>query len=79
MMAAVVVVWPEVASRFAGTVGIGRGSDAVVYVAVAFLYYLVFRLVLKQRRLESNISDLVREIALRDLERDNGKKDDTRN
>ena len=63
----VVVSWPDLASRFARWIGVGRGVDAVLYLAVITLFYLVFRLAVRQRQIESQLTDLVRALALKDL------------
>lgn len=62
--AAVVVLRPEVASFFAGLVGVGRGADAVVYVSVIVLFYLVFRIFLRLDKLDRDITLLVRKVSL---------------
>lgn len=62
--AAVVVLRPELASDFAALAGVGRGADAVVYLAVIFLYYLVFRIFLRLDKLDRDITVLVRKIGL---------------
>jgi hypothetical protein len=78
--ATVVVALPETASWFAQRLGVGRGADAVTYLAVAFLYYLVFRLFLSHRKMESDFSRLIQQLALRDMGNDETKKDnDPRN
>jgi hypothetical protein len=70
----VVAVWPEAASLLARTVGVGRGADAVLYLSVAALFWLVFRLAVRQRRTEGEITRLVRELALKDFEKREGGK-----
>ena len=43
-----VVFWvPQTTSYFAFFLGIGRGVDLAVYVAVLLIFYLIFRLYLK--------------------------------
>lgn len=74
LSATVVVALPDTASWFASRVGVGRGADAVTYVAVALLYYLVFRLFVSQRKLESDVTKLVKELALRDLPANDDKE-----
>ncbi|TAK03553.1 DUF2304 domain-containing protein [Patescibacteria group bacterium] len=72
--AAVVVLRPEVADLFANVVGVGRGSDAVLYVSVVALAYLMFRLFLRFDRLERDITKLVRRIALDEATRPQADK-----
>ena len=62
----VIVLWPGITTRFAQILGVGRGADAVFYLSLVVLFYLVFRLHLKNRALEQQITTLVRKLALRD-------------
>lgn len=62
--AAVVVLRPEVASFFANLVGVGRGVDAVLYVSIIALFYLVFRIFLRLDKLDRDITLLVRKVSL---------------
>ncbi len=63
---AVVVVRPELTTRIAHRVGIGRGADLAVYVAVLVLFLLVFRITVALGKIERTITKIVREIALKD-------------
>lgn len=65
--AALVVLWPDVTTRVAEFVGIGRGADLAVYGSVILLFILVFRLHVALDKLERNITKLVRKDSLRDL------------
>lgn len=62
----VVAVWPNLATWLAATVGVGRGADAVLYLSAVALFWLVFRLVVRQRKLESEITSLARAVALKE-------------
>lgn len=64
-----VVTWyPDTASFFANLVGVGRGADLVVYLAVVLLFVLVFQLHVSHVRMERELTKLVREEALRELD-----------
>ncbi|MFO0765091.1 MAG: DUF2304 domain-containing protein [Patescibacteria group bacterium] len=66
----IIVVWrPEVATRLAHLVGVGRGVDVVTYLVLAFVCILLFQAFLAIDRLERKLTDLVRADALRDLEK----------
>ncbi len=66
--AALVVTWyPNAASRIANIVGIGRGADLVVYLALVLLFVLIFNLHVSHVRLERQLTKIVREEALKDL------------
>jgi len=58
------VVKPDIASQLASLVGIGRGADLVVYLALVLIFYLLFRLVVRIETLERHITEIVRHSAL---------------
>ncbi|HTM69168.1 MAG TPA: DUF2304 family protein [Candidatus Binatia bacterium] len=70
--AAIVVLRPEVATFFASLVGVGRGADAVIYVSIIALFYLVFRIFLRLDKLDRDLTALVRKVSVaeRDARRD---------
>ncbi len=62
-----VVFWrPEAATSLAAAVGVGRGSDLVLYVAVIFLLWALFRVTVRLDRLERHLTTVVRRHALDD-------------
>jgi len=69
-----IVLYPKVADYAAGAIGLktATGIDLVVYIAVAVLFYLLFRIFVRIERIEHNITELVRKTALDARE----KKDD---
>jgi hypothetical protein len=66
IVVAVIFWFPDIASRLALTVGIGRGADLITYSAILVLVYLVYRLFVRLERLEHTITTLTRTITLRD-------------
>lgn len=58
------IIYPQVTGRIAQFLGIGRGADAIIYISIALLFYLVFRLSIAIEDIRHEISELVREIAL---------------
>lgn len=63
------LVWiPQFTNRLAAWLGVGRGADAVFYISIVALFYAVFRLYGKLENLEQQLSELVKKIALRDLD-----------
>lgn len=62
---AVVFWWPELTSRVADILHIGRGADVVVYAAIIILLFVVFRLFVRMESLERSITLLTRELAIR--------------
>ena len=63
-----VVLRPETATALAHRLGVGRGADVVAYLALACLFYLLFRMFARIEDLERRITKLTRELALKDLD-----------
>lgn len=60
------VWWPKISDYIAGSVGIGRGIDALVYLSIVALFYGMFRVYIKLEFIERELTSLVRGLALRD-------------
>ncbi len=65
-----IVIKPDIASRIALLVGVGRGADLVLYSAVALLFYLVFHLMVTVDKIDQDITNLVSALALKDITHD---------
>lgn len=55
---------PKITSSLAKLFGIGRGADIVIYLSIALLFYLVFRLSITIEDVRHEITELVRELSL---------------
>lgn len=62
--AATAVSHPEITQWVADKLGVGRGADAVFYFGLTALSYAFFRLYLRVRHAEQQITQLVRALAL---------------
>jgi len=62
--ALIIVVLPGTTTRLASYFGVGRGVDVIVYISLALLFYLVFRILVMIEDLRHEITQLVRIIAL---------------
>lgn len=60
---------PGFLSYWAKLLGVGRGVDAIVYLSIVLLFYLIFRTNIMIENLREEISRLVREIALKQGEK----------
>jgi len=67
----VAFVTPESLTRLANVLGIGRGADLVLYVAVVVVFYLMFRIFVRLENMERNITKIVRKDALKDKDSQN--------
>lgn len=64
LLAGTVVLLPNITMPLARLFGVARGSDLIVYLAVALLFYLYFRMMVKIDRLDRNITKIARLVAL---------------
>lgn len=62
----IIVVLPEVTSFLASLVGVGRGADLVIYLAIVLIFYIIFQIMVKIERIERNITKIVREVAMKE-------------
>lgn len=67
LAAAVAIAWPRVTLAAARLLGIARGADLVFYCAILSGLVAFFLVYLRLRRLEENLTELVRQLAIRDV------------
>lgn len=58
------VLWPESTTVLANRFGIGRGTDFVLYISVAVIFYLIFKLHIKIESISRDITKIVRKDTL---------------
>ncbi len=61
----IVALLPSTAGWFSQLLGIGRPVDAVMYVSIVVLFYLLFRMYARVEKTQEDISKIVQELALR--------------
>ncbi|MFN0071249.1 MAG: DUF2304 family protein [Chloroflexota bacterium] len=66
LSAAVAVAIPDSTMRAANALGIGRGTDLVLYLLVIGQFIVWFHFFQRVQKLESEISETVRQLAVRD-------------
>lgn len=69
---AILVLFPELANRAAHAVGVGRGADLLLYLLVLAVYAGGMLTIAKFRRLERQLTLLVRRQAVQNAEKDAG-------
>lgn len=72
--ALVVLIFPSLTTKIARTVGINRGIDVVIYLSIALLFYLVFRIYVSLENMRKEISEIVRMISLKNVKRSRKRK-----
>ncbi len=60
----VAVLWPDLTTTVANTIGVGRGTDLLLYVLVMVFAYTAVATAQRIHRLERSITVLTRELAL---------------
>lgn len=65
---------PQTTDLIARSVGVERGADLIVYIAVVVLSYAVYRLMVGQERMRSEITGLVRELAILEAKKSESAK-----
>ena len=68
--AAVAIAKPEITVVIAQALGIGRGTDLVLYVAILAMVFGFFAVYVRMRKIESDLTKIVRELAIRDADDD---------
>ena len=63
--AAVAIARPELTAAVARALGIGRGADLVLYFAILGMVFGFFAVYVRLRRIESDLTKIVRELAIR--------------
>lgn len=60
----IVALAPQSADLVASVVGVGRGADLFVYIAILFLLYAEYRTLVRTKKLHEQQTELVRRIAI---------------
>ncbi len=61
----IVVLSPQITGFLAKILGVWRGTDAVVYLSIVLIFYLIFRIFVKLEKIDSDLTTIARKIALR--------------
>lgn len=65
LLADLAVIWPNSTTVLANALGIGRGSDFVIYISLALLFFLIFKLHIKIETINRDVTKIVRDRALK--------------
>ena len=65
--ASVAVLLPQTTSFLANLVGVGRGVDLAIYVALVIIFYMMFRIFVRLEKIEQDITKVVREVGLKKI------------
>lgn len=70
----IVVLLPSITSFIAFELGVGRGVDVVIYFSVIVIFYILFRIFVWQKKIERDITKIVRFISLKEKHNGNSNK-----
>lgn len=66
VLADVAVIWPDLTTHLANALGIGRGTDFIVYISLALIFYLLFLLHIKIEGINRDVTKVVRRDTLQE-------------
>lgn len=62
------VMFNEITDKMAHFLGISRGADMIFYLGILFLFFLILKLYSRLRRVEENLTELVRKRSIDEME-----------
>ena len=69
----VFVIFPQLTTKIANKLGVGRGTDLVVYLFIVFFIFAMLRMYARIRKVEARLTKVVRENAIEDAKKEEGK------
>ncbi len=63
------ILFPEWTNVLAKKLGVGRGTDLVLYLCIVLFYFVILKLYARMRKLEQQITDLIRKQAIDEVEK----------
>ena len=63
------ILFPDWTNVLAKKLGVGRGADLVLYIGIVLFYFVVLKLYARMRKLEQQITDLIRKQAIDEAEK----------
>ncbi|MDP2692387.1 MAG: DUF2304 domain-containing protein [bacterium] len=64
LLTIIAVLWPNSTTVLANALGIGRGTDFVLYISIIVIFYLLFRLHIKIEGVSRDMTKIVRKNTL---------------
>ena len=69
----VFVLFPQLTTKIANKLGVGRGTDLILYVCIIFFLFVMIRMYARIRKLEQTVTKIVRDNSLNAVVK-NGKE-----
>ena len=75
--AVVFILWPDITTKLAQKLGVGRGADLVFYVSILIFWFVVLKLYARIRQLEKSFTRIIREDAIKNAVGPSSSKPDS--
>src|SRR5688500_936543 len=69
MLGIIFVINPDITTKIAEFVGVGRGVDLVIYLLLLVFFFLFIALFYKSRNIDKTLIELVRKIAIKEAKK----------
>ncbi|MEA2065262.1 MAG: DUF2304 domain-containing protein [Patescibacteria group bacterium] len=66
----ITTLWFRKTDIIAKFFGVEKGADLAIYISIIFLFYLLFKLIVKIKKIERDITKITREIAIKNSKKD---------
>lgn len=66
--AVVFILWPDLSSQIAQKLGVGRGTDLILYLSILIFWFMILKLYTRIRRLEQLFTSIIRDDALKNVQ-----------
>ena len=63
------ILFPDWTSVLAKKLGVGRGTDLILYIGIVLFYFVILKLYARMRKLEQQITELIRKQAIVEAEK----------
>jgi len=67
----IVAFLPQITLPLSNFLGVGRGIDVAVYFSIVLIFFILLEIVKKLTKIEKEITNIVRDIAIHDLFKNN--------
>jgi small membrane protein len=64
----VFVMFNEITDKMAHFLGVSRGADMIFYLGILFLFFLILKLYSRLRKIEQNLTELIRKRSIEEIE-----------
>lgn len=71
--AVVFILWPDLTSVIAQKLGVGRGTDLILYLSILIFWFMILKLYTRIRKLEQMFTKIIRDDALKNVQENKEK------